>query len=92
MKKLAIILSLIIALSLIFTACDEGKDRRPGTFYTAAEVYSDGKLTKNELLSLAYYVNFDSIIDENKEQYPQDFVPLPKEPKELDEAIVELTI
>jgi len=57
-------------------------------FYTLSEIYESGEISRQELLSIIYYRN-DGIPDFNEEQYPEDFVPTPKDPEELDESIVQ---
>ena len=53
-------------------------------FYYLKELYESGEITRQDLLTIAYYAN-DGISAQNAEQYPEDFVPTPKDPETLDE-------
>ena len=75
----------IFCLALFIPA---GCGRYVGEFYDLNEVYENGEITRQNLLSIIYYIN-GGIIEENKEQYPEDFVPISKEPEELDESTVQ---
>ena len=57
-------------------------------FYTLSEIYESGEISRQELLSVIYYHN-GGIPAFNEDQYPEDFVPTPKDPEELDESIVQ---
>ncbi|MBP5308348.1 MAG: hypothetical protein J6Z34_04340 [Clostridia bacterium] len=82
MKKFTtLFLVFILALALFLPMGCENYEKK---FYTLDEVYENGEITRQNLLSIIYYIN-GGIIEENKEQYPEDFVPTPKDPEELDE-------
>ena len=57
------------------------------TSYLPDEVYESGGITRQDLLSIAYYAN-DGITEKNKDQYPEDFAPNPKDPKALDKKTI----
>ncbi len=79
-KVIAIVLGIIIAFTAIFvtvrlTMYSEGK------IYRLREAYRAGYLTKEDLLSIAYYFNDGR---EGNEQFmAEDYAPVPKEPQEL---------
>lgn len=83
MKKfLSILLSLvsIICISFAFVGCGED-ETETGTFYTVTEAYESGYLTREQVMSIAYYHNDgrglnEGIMDEN-------YTPLPKSPENL---------
>ena len=82
MKKFTtLFLVFILALALFLPMGCENYEKK---FYTLDEVYENGEITRQNLLSIIYYIN-GGIIEENKEQYPEDFVPTPKDPEKLDE-------
>ena len=81
MKKLTtMFLACVLSLALFIPA---GCGRYVGEFYDLNEVYENGEISRQDLLSIIYHYH-GNIIEENKEQYPEDFVPTPKDPEELD--------
>ena len=60
----------------------EKNDEYKGDFYSLKEVYESNEITRQDLLSIVYYI-YGMISDE----YPEDFVPTPKDPEELDDNI-----
>ena len=81
-KLLSVLLALISAtcIAFAFGGCGKG-DIEAGTFYTVTEAYENGWLTREEVMSIAYYHNGgnrynEDIMDEN-------YTPLPKTPKVL---------
>ena len=56
-----------------------------GTFYSLQSAYDNGLLTKDDLLSIAYYNNFSNW--GNEEIMPEDFDPQPKNPEVLSETL-----
>ena len=89
LKRLtAILLTCAVLFACIFfvSGCKitSANQQARGEFFTLSEAYENGEITRQDLLSIAYYANGGMIIGENIEQYPADFVPTPKEPAVLD--------
>ncbi|MBP5308888.1 MAG: hypothetical protein J6Z34_07120, partial [Clostridia bacterium] len=81
MKKLVTtFLAGILCLVLFIPA---GCGKYEGEFYPLNEVYENGEISRQDLLSIIYHYHGE-IIEKNKEQYPEDFFPTPKDPEELD--------
>ena len=82
-KVLALLLALvsIIGVSLSFGGC--GK-LETGTFYTVSEAYENGFLTREQVMSIAYYYHegYDSTQCDEK-IISEDFTPFPKSPETL---------
>ena len=81
MKKVISILFLfvlVISIAFAFTGC--GKEET-GTFYTVTEAYEQGYLTREDVMSIAYYNNGG--IEHNEEAMDGYFKPLPISPEEL---------
>ena len=55
-----------------------------GTFYTLQEAYDNGYLTREDLMSIAYYKNGGRRYNESI--MPEDYAPIPKNPEELSES------
>ena len=55
-----------------------------GTFYTLQEAYDNGYLTREDLMSIAYYHHNGR--EYNEETMPEDYAPIPKDPEELSES------
>ena len=55
-----------------------------GTFYTLQEAYDNGYLTREDLMSIAYYQNGSRRYNESI--MPEDYAPIPKDPEELSES------
>ena len=58
--------------------------KEKGEFLTLSEVYESGDITRQDLLDIAYYNNC-GITESNKTQYPEGYVPTPKNPEKLDD-------
>ena len=82
MKKLKI-LAVVLALGALcmgmLSGCDNGKDgleTGEGTFYTLQKAYDEGYLTKEEIMSIAYYHNGGRVY--NEEIMSEEYTPIPK--------------
>lgn len=62
---------------------DENDEQK---LFTVQEVYESGEITRQDLLDMAYNVN-RGIIEQNKDQYPEGYVPKTFQPEELDESV-----
>ncbi len=80
MLTLALVIVLLISsMSVLLTSCNTPK------YYASLEqAYAEGKISRQDLMSSAYYWPFSNI--------GEDFVPTPKNPKELDEKTQEKII
>ena len=76
----AAVLLLVAGLSC-FAGCDPAPS---GTIYSLREAYENGLLTKEELMSIAYYHNGGRRY--NEAIMGEDYTPIPKDPAELSEA------
>lgn len=69
----------------------DGKKLEAGKFYTVTEAYESGYLTREDVMSIAYYHNRGNY--KNEEIMGENFVPLPKTPEtpseETDKAIID---
>ena len=82
---------LLLALIVCFGALSGCRERgmpidEDRDFYSVEELYDGGALSRRELLSIAYYVNYDTIIWQNFFKYPLFFKPIPKDPAQLDKS------
>ena len=88
-KKISgLLLALIVCFGAL-SGCEgspKGKAAKYGNyvFYNLDELYDSGELTKDDILSIAYYLN--GINEENSYQFPEGYSPIPKTPAELGEA------
>ena len=82
-KKIIVLLSVLTIISTMLCGCVDNETQIKGELYDLNEVYENGGITRQDLLSILYYI-YDLKIDENKDKYPEDFVPTPKNPSELD--------
>ena len=87
MKKLKI-LAVVLALGALcmgmLSGCDNGKDgleTGEGTFYTLQKAYDEGYLTKEEIMSIAYYHNGGRVY--NEEIMSEEYTPIPKKLKKM---------
>ena len=78
-KVLSIIFALISVLCVAFAFSACGEDEKD--FYTLSEAYKKGLLTREQVMSIAYYHNGG--IRDNEKIMGEDYVPLPKTPEEL---------
>ena len=88
MKRIiTFLLTSVMLFACVFGLCgcktSSAKDAMTGEFFELKDIYESGEITRQDLLSIAYYSNH-GIPNENKEQYPEDFEPTPKNPVELD--------
>ena len=84
MKKLLAILFaalLLVAGVLGMAGCGP---KTYGTFYTLQEAYDNGYLTREDLMSIAYYQNGGRRYNESI--MPEDYAPIPKDPEEPSES------
>lgn len=85
-KWLAGVLSLALCAG-VFAGCDVGSDnfgKISGAFYTMEEAYEAGYLTREDLMSIAYYHNGGREYNENC--MPESYQPAPMQPEEIDMA------
>lgn len=83
MKKiLSILIALVstICLSFAFSACSE-EEIETGIFYTVTEAYEQGYLTREQVMSIAYYHNGGT--KWNEEIMGEDYTPLAITPEKL---------
>lgn len=86
LKILAVVLALGALCMGVLSGCDNGKDgleTGEGTFYTLQKAYDEGYLTKEEIMSIAYYHNGSRV--HNEEIMSEEYTPIPKTPQELSE-------
>ena len=82
-KLLVSLMAMIMFLGSVFavTGCKKEKNP-PGEIYILEEAYENGWITREHLLSIAYYFgqknNNEELLDEN-------YAPIPKNPKKLSE-------
>ncbi len=93
MKKLiAFILSVVSVVITAFAlvGCTNNETLEDGEFYTVTQAYEKGYLTREQVMSIAYYNN--NGCRGNEEIMVEDYQPLPKIPEELrketDKAII----
>jgi len=78
------IIGLTTAVLLLFSlaTCNPPEEEKPmGTFYSLQEAYAEALLTKDHLLSIAYYYNGGRI--GNEVLMTEEYSPIEKTPKEL---------
>ena len=83
LSMLLVIIS-VISLSFAFGSCVDNQTAEQGaagTFYTVTEAYEKGYLTREQVMSIAYYHNGGN--SKNEDIMGEDYVPLPKAPGEL---------
>ena len=86
MWKKSIVIGMVFLMCFsLFCGCNKNNDNK-GDFYVISEVYESNEITRQDLLSIVYYI-YGRVIDDNKDEYPEDFVPTPKDPKKLDDNI-----
>lgn len=73
-----IAMTVVLLICAMAAGCDP---RAYGEFYTLDEAYELGLLTREELMSIAYYYNFGTRY--NEEVMGEDYVPIPKAPEAL---------
>ncbi len=81
MKK---IINLIVALTAAVLLCGGVAGCAPqkaGTFYTVKEAYEAGFLTRDDIMTIAYYHNGGRVY--NEESMGANFTPVAKTPQEL---------
>ena len=84
MKKLiAFILSVVSVVITAFAlvGCTNNETLEDGEFYTVTQAYEKGYLTREQVMSIAYYNN--NGCRGNEEIMVEDYQPLPKIPEEL---------
>ena len=89
LKILAVVLALGALCMGVLSGCDNGKngsETGEGTFYTLQKAYDEGYLTKEEIMSIAYYHNGGRVY--NEEIMSEEYTPIPKTPQELSEETV----
>lgn len=82
-KKIIVIGLVFLMCFSLFCGCNKNNDNK-GDFYVISEVYESNEITRQDLLSIVYYI-YGMVIDDNKDEYPEVFVPTPKDPEKLDE-------
>ena len=81
MKK---ILSLFLCFLTIFFCAGCNKEKNPpGEIYSLEEAYENGWITREHLLSIAYY--FGGQKENNVELQDENYAPIPKNPEKLSE-------
>ncbi len=87
-KRMAVIMGMILLCAGVLCGCDNGNNSEigEGTFYTLQEAYNAGYLTKEEIMSIAYYHNGGRVY--NEEIMSEDYKPITKTPQELSEKTV----
>ncbi len=68
-----VIILLITSMSVLLTSCNT-----PKYYATLEQAYADGKISRQDLLSIVYYWTSGT------RDFGEDFVPTPKNPEELD--------
>ncbi|MBP5193226.1 MAG: hypothetical protein J6126_00685 [Clostridia bacterium] len=87
-KSLGLLLALIVSFCALSGCEGQSGDYREYEFCTINDLYAGGVISMQEFLNIAYYVN-DGITEKNADKYPEDFVPAPKTPAEIDESELE---
>lgn len=87
MKKMLSICAAIIMGLCLFCGCKEEEKAEPiaGKFYSLEEAYESEWLTKEDLMSIAYYLNNGR--QGNEEIMSEDYAPIPKTPETLSEEV-----
>lgn len=75
----------ILGIILLCTGALSGCKMEIGTFYTLQEAYDTGYLTKEDVMSIAYYHNGGRVY--NEDIMNEDYTPIPKAPQELSENV-----
>ena len=75
-----ILLGMLCMLAGILAGC---APEASGDFYSLQEAYEAGYLTKEEIMSIAYYHNGSRVY--NEEIMSEEYTPIPKTPQELSE-------
>lgn len=79
-KLLSITAAMVMGLSLcLFGGCEDGGDD-VGSFYTLQEAYNNGLITREDLMSIAYYHSGRTY---NEESMSATYNPAPKIPEVL---------
>lgn len=83
----SIISLVLLGAAVLCTGCtsEQRYSESVGTFYTLEEAYEAGFLTRDDLMSIAYYHNGGR--QNNESVMAEDYAPKPKVPKELSEEI-----
>ena len=74
--------TLVLCLCTLFGVCGCGEE--DGAFYALSEAYENSWLTKEDLMSIAYYYNGGT--KGNESVMGEEFVPQAKNPSALDES------
>ena len=85
MKRNRILAGIIVAMLLctgVLCGCEEDIE----TFYTLQEAYETGYLTREDIMSIAYYHNGGRVYNEGI--MSEGYTPIPKTPQELSEDTV----
>ncbi len=69
-----VIILLITSMSVLLTSCNT-----PKYYATLEQAYAEGKISRQDLMSIAYYHS------KNHNEFDENFVPTPMNPKEIDE-------
>ncbi len=86
MKKLLSFLLVPVCLLLCAVGCGKNDEKtEEGNFYTVTEAYENGYLTKEDVMSIAYYHNNGR--DGNEAVMSEDYKPLPMIPERLSTTI-----
>lgn len=84
MKKLLSFLLVPVCLLLCAVGCGKNDEKtEEGNFYTVTEAYEKGYLTREQVMSIAYYHNGGR--SQNEEIMSEDYQPLPQTPKKPSE-------
>ena len=83
MKKILIFVTVLIMIIPNLVGC---KTRVKS--YTLQDAYEKGLITKEELVSIAYYWNND--INYNKDIMGDNYTPIPKKPEELSDKTIDI--
>ena len=81
MKKIfSVLIALIstICIAFSFGGCEKKEEKK---FYTVTEAYEEGLLTREQIMSIAYYHHEGTF--SNEEIMGEDYTPLPLTPEEL---------
>ena len=90
-KVLFIAFAMFLSLSLILLGCDNATEavyEEPEyEFYSLQELYHSGEISRQDLLTIAYYNNYGTT-EKNEDKYPEDFVPTPKDPDSIEDSVI----
>ncbi len=85
MKKLLSFLLVPVCLLLCAVGCGKNDEKlEDGKFYTVTEAYESGYLTREQVMSIAYYHNGGR--EHNEDIMSESYQPLPKAPEKLSEV------